>query len=136
MQAYSSIDISQRNLLKLLSVLRVFVVNVFSVNSRHGKHGDLVELRHQHNFANVLSRLDVAMRFSDFIEWKGAIDMRLNPAFFDSTHDLHSPARDLFALVPHVSQVQTEYAPVTIHQPKRMESPRLGHGFQDAQLPS
>src|SRR6266498_3365753 len=96
----------------------------------------LPELRHQHNLANILSLLDVAVRLSDLIEWKRAIDMRLNPTFIDPAHDLACPTCDLLAFVPHVSEIQAEHASITIHQRQWMEPRSLRQRFQGAQLSS
>src|SRR5438270_12106080 len=62
-------------------------------------------LRHQHNFADVLARLNVAMCFRNLIKWESAIHVRLNPPFMNSAHDVLSPISDLLAFAPHVSEV-------------------------------
>src|SRR5437660_8790237 len=109
-----------------------FLINLTTETRRAWRR--CAELGHQHNFADVLARLNVAMRIGDLIKWEGAIHMRLNPTFMNPAHDLFGPTRELFTFAPHVSEVQPKDAFVTAHQTQRIESRRLYYGFQGPKL--
>src|SRR5688572_6674756 len=47
-----------------------------------------VTLRHKHNLTDILSLFHVLVGVGDLIERKGSVDVRANPAFSDSAHDL------------------------------------------------
>src|SRR5216684_690108 len=81
----------------------------------------LPALRHQHNLANIFSRLQIAMRFAYLVERKRAIHMGLNPALLDASHNLERPARNFLAFAPHMTEVQAEHAFVATHQSQRMK---------------
>src|SRR5258708_576240 len=87
-------------------------------------------LRHQHNFADIFSRLDVTMRFRNLIKGKSAIHVRMDPVFIDPVHDLFHPARNLFSFAPKVPEVQAKDAFVTTHQTQRIESRALYYSFE------
>src|SRR5258706_1377908 len=91
-------------------------------------------LRDEDNFTNVLSRLDIAVGFTDLIEWENVIDMRSNPGFIYPAQYLAHPVRDLVAFTPQVSEIQSEHTFISAHQTKRIESRSLHYRFQGAQL--
>src|ERR1043166_8529410 len=76
------------------------------------------------------------MSVCDLIEREYVIDVGSNPACGNAAHDFLSPAADLFAFAPHVAQVQTKDAFVSIHQSERVEARHLGHSFQRSEFSS
>src|SRR2546429_2868679 len=60
--------------------------------------------------------------------------MGTNPAFINAAHDLLCPGADLFAFVPHVTEIQAEDAFVAIHQPDWIVPRHLRDGFQSSNL--
>src|SRR6266849_3449481 len=109
--------------------LRAFALNADETSA-------LPELRHQHDLADILSRFDVAVGVCDLIEWESAIDIGLKPTFIDPADNLAGPTCDFFAFTPHVSEIQTKHAPITIHQGQWMEPRSLCQGFHGPQLSS
>ena len=91
-------------------------------------------LGHQHDLAGILARFQVTMRIGDLIEWKSAIDVGLNPTFGHAAHDLLSPAANLFAFAPHVSEIQAKDSFVPIHQRERVKARHLCYRFQCAEF--
>src|SRR6185295_14399091 len=92
----------------------------------------VASLRHENDFADVLSLFHVTVGVGDLLERKYAIDVRMNPAFRDAAHDLLGPGVDLFAFVPHVTEVQAEDALVAIHQPDGIVAGHLRDGFESS----
>src|ERR1043166_7013943 len=93
------------------------------------------ELRRENDFADVLSLFHVTVGIGDLLEGKYAIDMRANQACGDAARNLLGPGADLFAFVPHVTEIQAEDAFVAIHQPDGIVTGHLRDGFEGANLP-
>src|ERR1044071_66005 len=91
-------------------------------------------LWHEDDFADVFPLFHMTVGVGDLLEGKHAIDMRANPAFGDAAHDLLGPGADLFAFVPHVTEIKAEDAFVASHQPDGIVTAQLRDGFQSANL--
>lgn len=61
---------------------------------------------------------------------ENAVDVRTDPAFLDAAQDVGHPERNFPEFVPHVAEVQTKHAAISVEQRRRVKLGRPHDGFQ------